>query len=161
MKKILFAFIFITGFTFTGHSQTFSKNAIGLRFGGGTGYGAEISYQRGFSAKNRLELDLGFRNDHHYNSFKLAALYQWVWNIKGGFNWYVGVGGGIGSVSVKHHYYHDDGAFAFLAGDIGAEYNFDIPLQIFIDFRPEFLFTSYDYYDDFGPDLAIGIRYRF
>ena len=28
---------------------------------------------------------------------KLAALHQWIWNIDGGFNWYTGVGGGIGS----------------------------------------------------------------
>jgi hypothetical protein len=26
-------------------------------------------------------------------------LYQWVWNIDGGFNWYAGVGGGVGNYS--------------------------------------------------------------
>jgi hypothetical protein len=25
-------------------------------------------------------------------------LYQWVWNIDGGFNWYAGVGGGLGTL---------------------------------------------------------------
>jgi hypothetical protein len=34
------------------------------------------------------------------NAIKLAALYQWVWNIDGGFNWYAGVGGGLGSLSI-------------------------------------------------------------
>jgi hypothetical protein len=60
-------------------------------------------------------------------------LYQWVWNIDGGFNWYAGVGGGVGSYS--RDYYdnrnYDSNAFAFAAGDIGIEYNFDIPLLIF------------------------------
>jgi hypothetical protein len=53
-------------------------------------------------SNNRLELDLGWRNRNDYknngyddNAIKLAALYQWVWNIDGGFNWYAGVGGGI------------------------------------------------------------------
>jgi hypothetical protein len=29
----------------------------------------------------------------------MTALYQWVWNIDGGFNWYAGVGGGVGNYS--------------------------------------------------------------
>jgi hypothetical protein len=55
-------------------------------------------------SNNRLELDLGWRNRNDYknngyddNAIKLAALCQWVWNIDGGFNWYAGVGGGIGT----------------------------------------------------------------
>jgi hypothetical protein len=47
-------------------------------------------------------------------------LYQWVWNIDGGFNWYAGVGGGVGSYS--RDYYdnrnYDSNAFAFAAGDM-------------------------------------------
>jgi hypothetical protein len=42
------------------------------------------------------------------------------------------VGGGVGSYS--RDYYdnrnYDSNAFAFAAGDIGIEYNFDIPLLI-------------------------------
>jgi hypothetical protein len=45
-------------------------------------------------------------------------LYQWVWNIDGGFN--AGVGGGVGSYS--RDYYdnrnYDSNAFAFAAGDM-------------------------------------------
>ncbi len=162
MKRTILLLFCMAGFAFTTQAQNISKNAIGLRFGGGNGYGAEISYQRLVSGNNRLEFDLGFRNDDdYYHSFKLTGLYQWIWNIEGGFNWYVGVGGGVGSVNVDHHHYHNDGAFAFIAGDIGIEYDFNIPLQIALDFRPELFFTNYDYYDDFGPDLALAIRYRF
>jgi hypothetical protein len=48
---------------------------------------------RALGSNNRLELDLGWRNRNDYknngyddNAIKLAALYQWVWNIDGGFN---------------------------------------------------------------------------
>jgi hypothetical protein len=44
-------------------------------------------------------LDLGFRNSNDVDAL-LAALYQWVWNIDGGFNWYAGVGGGLGTWSL-------------------------------------------------------------
>ena len=56
------------------------------------GFGGEISYQRGLSKNNRLELDLGWRDGKDYNAFKLTGIYQWVWNIEGGFNWYACVG---------------------------------------------------------------------
>ena len=50
----------------------------------------------------------------------------------------------------------------FLAGDIGIEYNFDIPLLISLDFRPEFGFGN-DFYNnnDLGFDIGFGIRYQF
>jgi hypothetical protein len=50
------------------------------------------------------------------------------------------------------------------AGDVGIEYNFDIPLQLALDFRPELYFgdnrKDFDNYDSFGPDIALSIRYR-
>jgi hypothetical protein len=84
-------------------------------------------------------------------------LYQWVWNIDGGFNWY---GGGVGSY---RDYYdnrnYDSNAFAFAAGDIGIEYNFDIPLNL-LDFRPEFGGNGY-YDNNYGSDIALGVKFQF
>jgi len=50
----------------------------------------------------------------------------------------------------------------FAAGDIGIEYNFDIPLLISLDFRPEIGFGD-ELYDnnDLGLDIALGLRYQF
>ena len=63
------------------------------------------------------------------------------------------------------NYYHgndDSGTFLFVAGDIGIEYNFDFPLQLSLDFRPEVYFGDDDYRENnFGPDLALGARFRF
>lgn len=163
MKNIFLTTALIVGTAFATQAQDISKNALGLRLGDNDGFGGEISYQRGLGDNNRLELDLGFRNNDDYDAFKLVGLYQWVWNIEGGFNWYAGVGGGIGSYSADRGpgFNDEDGTFLLAAGDIGIEYNFDIPLQLALDFRPEIYFGDEFRDDDFGPDLALSIRYRF
>ena len=145
MKKLILSAIMIIGLAFTTQAQEISKNTLGLRLGDSGGFGTEITYQRALGNNNRLELDLGWRNRNNFNdrgynddAFKLAALYQWVMTIDGGFNWYVGVGGGIGTYSYDYNNEHYNDTFAFAAGDIGIEYNFDIPLLISLDFRPEF-----------------------
>ena len=168
MKKIILSAIMLMGLTFAAQAQDISKNALGLRLGGNNGFGGEISYQRALATDNRLELDLGWRNRNNYNNngyddraIKLTGLYQWVWNIDGGFNWYAGVGGGLGSYSYDDNtntHYND--TFAFAAGDIGIEYNFDIPLLISLDFRPEFGGNGY-YKNNYGSDVALGLKYQF
>ena len=166
MKKLNLIAVFAIGATFRSETQaqSISENALGLRLGGGDGIGPEISYQRALGGNNRLELDLGWRTHDRYDAFKLSGLYQWVWNIDGGFNWYAGLGGGVGSVGVNDEWrdrYPNDGAFLFVAGDIGIEYNFDIPLLLSLDFRPEIGFNDYNITNDLSPDIALGIRYQF
>ncbi|EAQ50403.1 MULTISPECIES: hypothetical protein [Leeuwenhoekiella] len=163
MKKLLIAFVCIAGFSFSSQAQDIAPNALGLRLGDSDGFGAEISYQRALGSNNRLELDLGIRDGNNYDGFKLAGLYQWVWNIDGGFNWYAGVGGGLASYDYDRNDYDDD-TFVFAAGDIGIEYDFDIPLVLSLDFRPEIGFgDGNNYYDndDLDFDIALGIRYQF
>lgn len=166
MKKLFLIAVTVIGFGFSAKAQ--EANAIGLRLGDNDGFGAEVSYQRSFSSSNRLELDLGWRDSDNYDAIKLTGLYQWVWNIEGGFNWYAGVGGGLGSWEYDNDNApdfvdgdDDSGTFLFIAGDIGIEYNFDVPLQLALDFRPEIYFGDDFREDDFGPDIALSIRYRF
>lgn len=162
MKKLFLSALMLVGLAFSTQAQDISKNALGLRLGDNDGFGGEISYQRGLGSNNRLELDLGWRNSKNVDAFKLVGLYQWVWNIDGGFNWYAGVGGGIGSWSYDQGGFSDSGTILLAAGDIGIEYNFkEAPIQISLDFRPEIYFNSDDYREDsFGPDIALGIRYK-
>ena len=157
MKKVLTLLAFIS-FAIGTYAQDISQNALGLRLGDNDGFGAEISYQTALNDNNRLEFDLGWRSGKGYDGFKLAGLYQWVWNIDGGFNWYAGAGGGVGSYSFDDDNL-DGETFVFVAGDIGVEYNFDIPLLLSLDFRPEFGFG--DFNDDLDFDIALGIRYQF
>ena len=106
MKKLILIAIASMGFiTFTS-AQDIADNAIGLRLGDSDGFGAEISYQRAVGGdNNRLEFDLGLRSRNKYNGdgFKLAGIYQWVWNIDGGFNWYAGPGAGLASYSYNYN----------------------------------------------------------
>ncbi|AEH02409.1 hypothetical protein [Lacinutrix sp. 5H-3-7-4] len=163
MKKIFLVLLIAVGYT--AGAQEISKNAIGLRLGDDDGFGAEVTYQRAIQDNNRLEFDLGVRSGKNYDGFKLAGLYQWVWNIDGGFNWYAGAGGGIGAYDYDNDFYRDEfrndynETFAFVAGDVGIEYNFDIPLLLSLDVRPEIAFG--DIRDDLHFDLALSVRYQF
>ena len=164
MKKVFLSAIMVLGLAFSAQAQDIAKNALGLRLGDNDGFGGELSYQRGLGGNNRLELDLGWRDSKNYNAYKLVGLYQWVWNIEGGFNWYAGVGGGIGSYEVEKGsgFDNDDsGTFLVAAGNIGIEYKFDFPLLISLDVRPELYFGDEFREDNFGPDIALGLRYTF
>ena len=166
MKKLLGLLMFL-GLAYTAQGQNISKNALGLRLGDNKGFGTEVSYQRGLGSSNRLELDLGWRNNDNLSTYQLVGLYQWVWNIEGGFNWYAGVGGGLGSWSYNDKYYKgqyydyndESRTFVFAAGDIGVEYDFDIPLLISLDFRPQVGLVNYGNNSNF--DIALGVRYQF
>ncbi len=166
MKRIILLVIVSLSFGTLAYSQSISDNAIGLRLGDNEGFGAEISYQRAFSDNNRGEFDLGWRSGNNFSGFKLTGLYQWVWDLGNNFNWYAGAGGGLGSYSYNGHHNHGNHhggdfseTFIFIAGDIGIEYDFDFPLLLSLDFRPELGFG--DYRDDLDFDIALGVRYQF
>ena len=130
--------------------------AIGVR----ASYGAELSYQHPFSQANRLEADLGFYYDHGFN---LAGIYQWVFDLSElatGFNWYVGLGPQIGSWDYHYNGKDYDGLALGIAGQIGIEYNFDIPLQLSLDYRPGWYILP-NSYGGAWEGVALGIRYKF
>jgi hypothetical protein len=154
VRMVIMGIALITSTTL--FSQSISKNAIGVRVGDNDGFGGEISYQRHLGNANRLELDLGFRNARDVEAIKLVGLYQWVMPIENRFNWYVGAGAGIGSFETPGN----DGTFALIAGNLGIEYNLNIPLLLSLDIRPEFGFND-NFSDDLDLDIALGIRYQF
>lgn len=156
MKKIIITTAIILIGCFTISAQDISKNALGLRIGDNDGFGGEISYQHYLKENNRLEFDLGWRNSKDTDAFKLVGLYQWVMPIDNNFNWFVGAGGGLGSFDSGN----SNGVFALAAGDLGIEYNFNIPLMLSLDFRPELGFND-KYSNDLDLDIALGIRYQF
>ena len=159
MKRLFFAFVLILSANI-GNAQI-ANHAIGLRLGGGDGFGTEISYQHGLSDLNRLEFDLGLHSGNNYNAWGLAGIYQWVWNIDGGFNWYAGAGGRIGSWSWDSGYKgtNSSGIFLAAAGDVGIEYAFPIGIQLGLDARPEIGLINHG--DLFRNNIALSIRYQF
>ncbi len=162
MRSILFTlFLFCTALV---SGQSISDHALGLRLGDSDGFGAEINYQKSITRSNRLEFGLGWRDSRNFDAFKLTGLYQWVRPLDGNFNWYFGAGGGLGSVDFEPDFTadDDDGLFIFGAGVIGIEYNFDIPLLLSLDFRPEIGLVGYDgFSDNLDFDIALGVRYQF
>lgn len=166
MKKTLLLLLAVVAFGVQGSAQEIAKNAIGLRLGDNDGFGPEINYQRGLGDNNRLELGFAWHNHKHHDAVKLTGIYQWVWNIDGGFNWYAGPGAGLGIVNYDHKYdndypYRNKGEsefYAFLTGDIGIEYSFDFPLLLSLDLRPQF---NLGYHDDVNFDVGLSARYQF
>ena len=163
MRALLIIFCFFVGSM--AYSQSISNHALGLRLGDSDGFGAELSYQKSLTRATRLEFNLGWRDNRNFDAFKLTGLYQWVRPLDGNFNWYYGVGGGLGSVDfdpVPDFDDDNDGLFVFGAGNIGIEYNFDIPLLLSLDFRPEIGLVGYDgFSDNLDFDIALGVRYQF
>ena len=157
MKKLLLSVVFVALCLFSLSAQEISKNTAGIRFGENNGFGGELSYQRLLSDNNRLEIDLGIRGNDSYSAYKVTGLYQWVWPLEGLFNWYAGAGGGLGNWKTKAT--NNSDSFIFGAGVIGIEYNFDFPLLISLDFRPEFGFN--DPYTGLEVDFGLAIRYQF
>lgn len=158
MKKLIVFSLFLCGI-YSSSAQEISDHTIGLRLGSNRGFGTEISYQMKLNSENRAEFNLGWRTSNNLSALKVNGIYQWVWPLEQGFNWYAGVGGGLGTFS-NNNPNGNNGTFIFAAGDVGIEYNFDFPLQASLDLRPEI--GGNGYFDNgFGTDLALGIRYKF
>jgi len=174
IRKLLGAAVMVVCVSFAANANI-NPNAIGLRFGGGSLSGAEVNYQMAMGSANRLELGLSWStksdkiagSNSKYNTNYIGAFcaYQWHWNIDGGFNWYVGPGGGVGfwswSYNVGGYKDDDSGMYLDVGGQIGIEYDFNAlgaPILLSLDARPLFgLLNS----SGFGWAAALGVRYTF
>lgn len=158
MKKIVLAIVALFAM---GTMATAQIQDLGVRIGGGQGFGAELSAMWGMGG-NRIETDLGWKSDDGYNLISLTGIYQLKGDLGSGFGWFAGVGARLAlwtwDTPVK------DGAdFALaVAGQAGLEYNFSaIPIQLTLDIRPQFwILPDMDDRFQWG-DIALGIRYRF
>ena len=153
MKKLLLVFVAIIGFAFAANAQ---QHNLGVRLG----TGGELSYQMGIGEINRLEVDLGvngFLNWKDYHYFALTGIFQWHWYLVDKFGIYVGPGAQVSFVQPKAE---QDAYFnVSLGGQVGIDYEFPVPLQLSLDFRPMWNFLGY--YSGFGWGTCLGIRYMF
>jgi hypothetical protein len=150
MKKIFLTLAMVV--SIVGANAQVKGNAIGLRLANEAN-GGEISFQAPLGHANRLELDLGLNHwSGTHSGAELTGVYQWVWDLNQlatGLNWYAGLGGSVGT-------YTSNFGIGFV-GQLGLEYNFNIPLQISLDWRPTLFNTYNTYYGGNG----LSIRYRF
>lgn len=156
MKKTFVLIAMLVTFSFYSTAQV-NPNAIGLRLGGGSFNGAEISYQLGVSEANRFEFDLGFGSSEHHSRTYVTGIYHWTWNIVEGFNWYVGPGAAIGVFNDN-----DEDAYinVSVGGQIGLEYDFNslgAPILLSLDARPMWDLLGSN--AGIGWGTALGIRY--
>lgn len=154
--------------------------ALGLR-GGATG--AEISYQHSFAGDQFLSIDMGI--DPGYNvkgslGGKVTGVYEFIWarprwTKKGSWNIYAGPGISAGYVDdrivikagTERANTFSRGYMVAVTGQVGLEYNFEIPLQLSLEVRPlaglHISKNHFGFYDNgllgFAPSLAI--RYTF
>ncbi|NLA24387.1 MAG: hypothetical protein GX879_05415 [Bacteroidales bacterium] len=158
MRKLLFTLAVVFAGYFASQAQV-NPHAIGARLGGGSFYGAELSYQHGLGTANRLELDLGWGGGSEHSRMFLSGIFHWNWNIVEGLNWYVGPGASLGYYSYKNS---NSSIGVALGGQIGLEYDFNTlgaPLLLSLDVRP-----MWDFLGDargFGWGTALGVRYTF
>lgn len=154
MKKL---FLFLAAVVTMGLAANAQSDAIGLRFGGGSGFGAEISYQKGLGG-NRLEVDLGLSNGSHDTYMHLTGMYHWTMNIVDKLDWYVGPGAQVGFCS-------NHGLGLSIGGQLGIEYKFSFPLQVSLDVRPLYYLIAPRecgvLRSNFGLDCSLGVRYCF
>lgn len=165
MKKSFLLIFAIVALGWQGSAQEIAKNAIGIRLGEGDGFGPEINYQRAIGDNNRLEFGFAWHSRSYHDAVKLTGIYQWIWHIDDGFNWYAGPGAGLGIVSYDHYYNYypyrknkSSDVFGFVTGQIGIEYGFDFPLLLSFDIRPQF---NFGYHDDVNIDFGVAARYQF
>ena len=150
MKKLFLVLTAVIAFAFAANAQ----DAVGVRFGGGNGYGAELSFLKGVGNTSRLEFDLGINNNAD-NFFHAVGMYQVSGPIVDKFNWFVGAGAQIG-------YCQNHGFGLALAGVLGIEFlPSSIPFEFSVDARPtfEFLLPEHCGYHGFGWGACLGIRY--
>lgn len=160
--------------------------AVGVRLG----YNMEASYQHE-TVSGMVEVDAGlspfifqkgimYDEDHnpkdityHYGRIQAVVFHDWIMNITTDLYWYVG--GGIG-VSWGYGEFFDSPRYNKrgelityrrlglpVGAQIGLEYDFSIPLNLSLDWRPMinmFGLRQGDFTSNLF-NLAVGVRYRF
>lgn len=150
MKKIILAMAILVAAAITAAAQ---PRAIGVR----ATWGAELSYQHTLGEQNFLEVDLGWGGA---NGFAVAGMYDFIIGQESNFNFYAGPGAALGVYNYKDDNDNSKSGLCLgIAGQLGMEYNFNIPLSLSLDWRPVFNFIGNT---GFGwQSIALGIRYRF
>lgn len=151
-------FLFITALMLS--VVTFA-NAQPRTIGGRIGHGIEFTYQHQLGS-NMVNLQAGLP---FMNGFGIEGVctYDWIfpitsWQEEGSWNWYAGVGGGVGMWGFDDPY-----AYFGVAGRIGVEYNFWFPMQISLDWSPVVgpSFNHGNAYFNYWGMSSVGLSFRY
>lgn len=150
MKKILLLVVAVV-FATSAFAQDY-KNSIGLRLGNG----AEVQYERHFSAKNYLEVNgglYGFGNSFFGNATYNWNCCEWDWTPNAG-KWFLsaGVGASLGLW---------EKAFQVgVAGNVAFGIRFNKPVTLSLDYRPTVFFLGNNWGRGFA-NVGLTCTYNF
>ena len=183
MKKV---FALIALIVMTAGVAMAQPKAIGARIG----YNFEASYQHEIIS-GMLEIDAGItpfifskgieytsdgdviEHSYSYGRVQAMILYDWFVNITPDLYWYIGAGVGVswgyGDFFELPRYNKHGDLVTFrrlglpVAAQIGLEYDFSIPLNLSLDWRPTVNLFGLRHGDLTSNllNVAIGVRYRF
>ncbi len=184
MKKLLTTIVMLA---LTVGAIVAQPKAIGAR----VGYNFEVSYQHAFRSGGMLEVDAGLSpfitstgvmitedgerlvQRYRYGRAQLTLVYDWLMNIKSDFYWYIGLAAGVswgyGEFFELPHYDKNGKLVEFrrlglpAGAQIGLEYDFKIPLNLSVDWRPMINLFGLRQGDLTSNllNVALGVRYRF
>ena len=147
MKKILLAVVALLCVAAV-NAQDY-KNSIGLRLG----YGAEVQYERHFSAENYLEVNAGLADLlGSFDRLMVNATYNWNcfdWDwTPSARRWFLsaGVGGSVG-------FWGKDAKCPIqvgVSGNVAFGIRFNAPVTLSLDYRPTIYFLNDAWVDGVG-----------
>tara|TARA_B100000508_G_scaffold137355_1_gene131547 strand:+ start:59620 stop:60126 length:507 start_codon:yes stop_codon:yes gene_type:complete len=147
MKRVLVV-LSISMLTLFSYGQSY-QTAIGLKggnVGGGVAGGGGFNIKHFFAGSNAIEATVGLGRYH----FNAQALYEWQHGLDEsiGLDWYVGLGGTVGSwrgTWTNHPVYgntYSRGFYLGANGAVGLDWNLEsvlnLPLDIAVDVGPYF-----------------------
>ena len=160
MKRIPFILLLLLSAGSYLNAQETTKN-VGVRVSFGqdekTYAGGEFSFQKDVGRIGRRETDFGWWSSNQWDVFKFTAIRQWKILNPGRFNLYGGAGFGAGYVMYP---FSANDFFASFNLDVGVDYTFGFPIQIAVDWRPEWTVIN-NFGTPLGYNLGVAIRFGF
>lgn len=159
VKIFAVAVVALIGFATVSYAQ---PRAIGLNLG----YGASLSYQHNLGEANMIDLAVEVPG---FAGIGATCTYDWInpfntqipWDNKGEWNWAMGVGAGAGMAG-----WNGVAGYAGVVGHVGVAYDFWFPLELSLDWRPNFGVGFGKDFVEFNPGglyygIQLGVRYTF
>ena len=138
-----------------------SGRALGVRISFGqddkTYAGGEFSFQKDVGKIGRRETDFGWWASSQWDVLKFTGIRQWKAVNKERFHVYGGIGFGAGYIMYP---FSANDFFASGLLDIGVDYTFGFPIQVALDWRPEWTII-HNFGTPLGYDVGVAVRFGF
>jgi len=119
--------------------------------------GAEFSIQKNVKKIGRRETDIGWYSSNQWDVLKLTVLRQW--RFLHGDRWNIYGGAGLGAGYIMFPFAAND-FFATANLNLGIDYTLPFPIQIGLDWRPEWTIVN-NFGTRLGYDVGLAIRFAF